>query len=131
MSGSSPLYAMAHNSVVAFSATARTSTPTSVVVPNQGNFNACLIFVSTTAVTASPSVVFNFDVYNDKGNTYVEVLDGAAVATVSEAVYALGAKDESSDLRSTIPPTKKIRIRPVHGNADSITYQVSVFWYRA
>lgn len=129
--GDGPSYSMAPNSVVAYTAISRTADPTAVVLYNQGNFNACLIFVSATAASLTPSIVFNFDIYNDKGNTYVEVLDSAAVTGISENIYALGVKDESVDLRTTYPPTKRIRIRPVHGDTDPITYQVSVYWFRA
>jgi hypothetical protein len=123
---------MAHHTVSAFSSAARTATPTAVTVSNPGSFNACLIMVSVTDSAATPSVVFNFDVWNDKPSTgtYVEVLDSAAVTAASENIYMLGSPAEVTDLATVFPPTKKIRIRPVHADSDSITYSVSVHWFR-
>lgn len=111
---------------------ARTATPTSVTVANSGSFNCCQILVSCTAATASPSVVFNFDVKNQKTGTYVEVLDGAAVTGISENIYQIGGVgSESTDLFTSFHPGAAIRVRPVHANTDSITYSVSVQWLRA
>jgi hypothetical protein len=132
MSGYGPHYSLGPMTVLPFASMARTATPTAVTVSNPGNFNACLIFVSVTADPANASVVFNFDTWNGKPSTgtFVEVLDSAAVTGVSENVYYLGAPAEVTDLATVFPPTKKIRIRPVHADADSMTYSVSVYWFR-
>jgi hypothetical protein len=130
MSGYGPNYSQGEYDVEAFSSAARTATPTAKEIPNTGNFNACLIFVSCTVDPAAASTVWNFDIYNRKANTWVEVLDSAAVASVSENVYMLGAAAEVTDIATVIPPSSKIRIRPVHADADSITYSASVRWLR-
>jgi hypothetical protein len=132
MSGYGPHYSRGPVTVLPFASVARIATPTAVVLSNPGNFNACLILVSVTADPAAASVVFNFDIWNDKpgAGTYVEVLDSAAVTSVSENVYYLGAPAEVTDLATVFPPTKKIRIRPVHADTDSMTYSVSVHWFR-
>ena len=49
---------------------------------NRGNFPVAQIFVSATAASATPSVVFNFDVENPVTGTYGEVLDSAAVTGI-------------------------------------------------
>jgi hypothetical protein len=130
MSGYGPNYSQAPYTREVYASVARTATPTAVEVVNDGQFNACYIFVSVTAAAATPSVVFNFEIYNRKGDSYVEVLDSAAVTGISENVYFLGAGAEVADLATVFVPSDKIRISPVHADADSITYSVAVRWLR-
>lgn len=117
--------------ITAFESEARTADPTAVVIENRGNFPVAQIFVSATAATSTPSVVFNIDVQNPVTGTYVEVLDSAAVTGISENVYQIGGTgSESSDLFTGVHPGRALRIRPVHADSDSITYSVVVSFLR-
>lgn len=120
---------MPPHEITAFASAARTATPTAVAVANTYNHPRCLIFVDVTADPAAASVVFNFDVEcQNATNDWYEVLDSAAVTATGQTVYALGVGAEVTDLATVYPPGRRIRIRPVHADADSITYSVHVLW---
>jgi hypothetical protein len=115
--------------VVSYESTSRTATPTAVTHVNSGNFNAVQIFVSCTVDGAAASIVFNFDTWNSKTNTWVEVLESAAVADVGETVYQIGGVGAAvTNVATVVHPGRKIRIRPVHADADAITYSVTTSW---
>jgi hypothetical protein len=123
------MYDLAPYQVLSYPLLARIATPTAVEHVNKGNFNAVQIFVSVTADPASASVVFNFDTWNSKTNTWVEVLESAAVNGVSENVYQIGGVGAAvTNIATVVHPGRKIRIRPVHADTDSFTYSVTTSW---
>lgn len=115
-----------------FPTLSRIATPTAVVADNAGDYNACQIFVSVTVDGAAASVVFNFDTYNRRSGTWVEILESAAVADVVEKVYQIGGVGTAvANVSTALHPGSRIRIRPVHADTDAITYQVTLAWLNA
>jgi hypothetical protein len=112
-----------------FASINRIATPTSVALVNFGGYNACQIFVSLTVDAGTDSVIFNFDTYNPATETWVELLDSAAVNSVSENIYQIGGVGaDVADLATVFHPGRRIRIRPVHTGTDGLTYQVTLSW---
>lgn len=110
-----------------YASAARTASPTDVVIENMYNHPRALIFIDCTAISSSPSVVFNILTEGDPDN-YYELIDSAAVTGTGDTVMALGVGAEVSDLATVYPPGRRLKIDPVHGNSDSITYEVNVLF---
>ncbi len=113
---------------VAFKSEARTATPAvySQADGNQGR-NGGHFILTVTAIGAAPSVVFNFEALDDiSGLWYPLLISAAVVATTAvPTVFRIfpGVTPVANlAVSDFLPPTW--RIRPVHGNADSITYSV-------
>jgi hypothetical protein len=118
--------------IEAFPAINRIASPTATTHVNYGGYNACQIFVSLTVDVGTDSVVFNFDTWNPATDTWVELLDSAAVSGVSENIYQIGGVGaDVADLATVFHPGRKIRIRPVHTGTDGLTYQVTLSWLNA
>lgn len=114
--------------VVAYASAARTADPADKDIANTYNHPRALIFIDCTASSATPSVVFNILVECQGANDYFEVIDSAAVTGAGNTVMMLGAGAEVTDLATVFPPGRRIRIDPVHADADSITYSVHVLF---
>lgn len=114
---------------VAFASAARTATPTSVVVPIQPDATAIELVITCSAVTDTPSVVFNID-FPDGGGDWVSVLASAAVTAAGTSRMRIGlsvASTANVSIPAALPSA--VRVRPVHADADSITYSVA-YWQR-
>lgn len=108
-----------------YASEARTATPTPVSVKSTAQ--AVEIVVDVTAITSTPSVVFNVERQDRASGKWVLLLASAALAAVATtrlrisphlaAAANLVAQDHASGL---------LRVRPVHGNANSITYTVGM-----
>jgi hypothetical protein len=104
---------------------ARTTTNNS---PNFSTLGArgVIIYINATAIAATPSVVFTIQGYDAVSNTYYDILASAAVTSVSAVRLQVSpdlvaaANTKANDLLPDV-----IRVRAVHGDADSITYSVS------
>lgn len=115
-------------SVTVFESAARTDSPIATTDAGFGvpkGANALVVYISVTAVTATPSVVFNIEGYDKASGTWYTILASAAVATVTTSrlrVVPGGAVAANVSADDILPET--IRIRPVHADTDSITYSV-------
>lgn len=115
--------------VEVYASAARTATPTEVEVANTYNHPRALVFVDVTADPAAASVVFNIDTEcHGATNNWFEIFDSAAVTATGQYVYAIGAGGETADLQTSYPVGRRLRFRPVHADADSMTYSVHVLF---
>lgn len=118
------------NSFSVYASAARTTSPDTQELTLPQGATQLILTVDVTAVTATPSVVFNIEgVDNESGNTWL-LLASAAIATTNAAtaVRTLSVGTglaESANVSTAKPLPRKIRIGPVHGDADSITYSVA------
>jgi hypothetical protein len=108
-----------------YASLARTATPTEVEV-TEPSFDGARITIDVTAITSTPSVTFNFEAFDPVSSKWVLLLASAAIATVSTVVLeiARGAPETANVSTNKVLP-RRWRCRPVHGNANSITYTVS------
>ena len=116
---------MAYQAGNFFDSAARTATPTASVVQLHPDVSNIEIAIAVTAITSTPSVTFNVEAQDGLGAWYV-LLASAAIATVSNTTLRLGPDTAvtANVAAQTVLP-EMIRVRPVHGNANSITYSVS------
>ena len=110
---------------IPFASAARTATST--VDVNVENAHGLVLVIDVTADPALASVVFNIDGLDDAtGNTWT-LLDSAAIAATGTTILRISPHLTASANtigKDIIPPL--IRINPVHADADSITYSVTV-----
>ncbi|MAG24804.1 hypothetical protein CMI47_04420 [Candidatus Pacearchaeota archaeon] len=115
--------------VTAYASTARTATPSDVEVPQKSGDSGrgIIVTIDVTAITASPSVVFNIRGKDALSESTYLILASAAVTGTGTTVLMIGENmiDEANlSANALIPNT--IVVDPVHGDSDSITYTVSV-----
>jgi hypothetical protein len=107
---------------------ARTATPTaySQADGNQGRLGGHFV-LNVTAIGAAPSVVFNIEGFDEASGLWYPLLISAAVVatTAVPTVFRLypGVTPAANLSVSDFLPSTW-RIRPVHGNSDSITYSL-------
>lgn len=105
---------------------ARTATPTAVVVDDGNRMRAGGHFIiDVTAIGAAPSVVFNIEAFDPASGKWYPLLASAAITAVGTTVlriYPGVAAAANLAVSDALPQTW--RMRPVHGNGDSITYSV-------
>lgn len=108
-----------------YASAARTASPTAEIIAT-GDAPAVYFIVEVTAVTATPSVVFNFELHDPETDTDVTLLASAAVTGVSSNIYKISpALTASANLIAQEHVPQFVKVRPVHADADSITYQVT------
>ena len=106
-----------------FASAARTATPTPAVMTVDGE--SLEVVIDVTAIAATPSVVFNIERRDDASGKWILLLASAALAAVATTRLrvtphlAAVANQIATDIGGGV-----IRVRPVHGDADSITYTV-------
>jgi hypothetical protein len=107
-----------------YDSAARTATPTPAEIALMPQvFNAELI-ISVTAKGAAPSVVFNLEELDAIGAWQI-VLSSAAVTVVGVSFLRFGSDIASvANVAANGVLPERLRLRPVHGNSDSITYSV-------
>ncbi len=109
-----------------FPSVARTATPAAVefddgTAPRNGGY----ILINVSAIGAAPSVVFNIEGLAPVAGFWYPILTSVAITATGATLLRIfpgatpGANTAVSDW---LPP--RWRVRPVHGNADSITYSV-------
>ena len=120
----------ANRVIEAYASAARTASPADFEVTRKsgdvGYFGA-IITIDITAIAATPSVVFNIEGVDDlSGQTYT-ILSSAALTSVSTVVLQFGeGVTANANLAAEHFVPRRWRINPVHADADSITYSVSV-----
>jgi len=107
---------------VIYESAARTATPTAVTITS-GSIGG-LFIINVSAITATPSVVFNIDgVIN--GVEYT-IIDSAAITSTGTTVIRVhpSLTAASNTIAKDILP-QAIKVTPVHDDADSITYSMT------
>ena len=114
---------------VLFPLLARTASPTpSEFGPPQKSVGV-MVRLDTTAQGAAPSVVFNIEGYDPAADEWFLLLASAAVtATGTSIVLRVDPRiTAGANLVAQSGLVARMRVTPVHGNGDSLTYSVTVF----
>lgn len=118
-----------NSSLVALESAARTATPSVATYRNPG-FKGVHVIVDVTALSATPSVVVKVEGQDPATEEFYEILSGTAITDVTGTgtyvfkVYPGIEPSPGAAASDGIP--KFWRVRPVHADADSITYSVGV-----
>lgn len=113
-------------SQTAYSSIARTATPTAVSYSSEGR-RGMHVIIDVTAVTATPSVVATIDSYDSASDKWYNLLTSAAfTATGTRVLRVYPGATVAANLSTNDIVPGTFRIVMTHGNADSITYSVSV-----
>jgi hypothetical protein len=111
---------------------ARTANPTPGVVNQDAGVGkapvhtGAHIIINCTAIVTAPSVVFNVEGYDPASDTWYLILASAAIVAAGQTILKIfpGATAAANvAANDNLPMTW--RVRPAHGNANSITYSVS------
>ncbi len=105
---------------------ARTATVASATQDNHG-WSGVAIFIETTAIAATPSVVPTIEMLDPESGEWFPVASFAAITAVSSKLLMLqpGGVDTLTETDVEIQGlglSGKWRLRMIHGDADSITY---------
>lgn len=112
--------------VTVFASAARTATAASDTFANQHGHRGVEIVIDATAITSSPSVVFTIQGYSPLGNDFYTILASAAVVSAATTVLRVypGLTIAANLVANDVLPALW-RVNAVHGNADSITFNVN------
>ncbi len=115
---------------VPFASAARTATPTRVDLDTDGAAGV-IIYLDCTADPSTASVTFHIDGFDSLANEIYTLLDSAAIVGVGFTVLEIwpGATIAANTGANKWLPDR-IAISPIHVDAESITYSVSVAWLR-
>ena len=111
--------------VTLFASAARTATPTPATFTAEAE--SVEVIVDITAVTATPAVTFHVERQDPASGKWITLLSSAALAVVATTRLRVSphmaavANSVANDLAGGT-----MRVRPVHGDADSATYTVGV-----
>lgn len=111
---------------LAYASAARTATPASYTF-STGRAKEARIVIDVTAITSTPSVVFTVDMVDSLSGKFPNIITSAALVATGTVVLtiALGAT-VAANVAVSAGLSEVMRITPTHGNANSITYSVSV-----
>lgn len=114
------------NNFEVLASAARTTTPDTqqFELPKGVKYGHFVLDVS--AVTATPSLTFKVEGVDLVSGAVYEILEGAAVSTVSTNVYKVGPSltaAANSVANDILPPV--VRFTVTHGDADSATYSLA------
>lgn len=111
-----------------FPSAARTATPTAVEYNDYTHArDGVHLIINVTAIGAAPSVVFNIEAYAPAANVWYPLLISSAVVATTAVPLRLTvhpAITSAANVSAADFLPSQWRVRPVHGNADSITYSV-------
>jgi len=111
---------------VIFPSAARTATPTPVVV-NTNRVKGVQVVIDVTAIAATPSVVFTLEVVDSLSGKFVPILTSAAIVGTGTTILTIGPGVTAvANVSSGQVIPENLRVNAVHGDADSITYSVSM-----
>lgn len=110
----------------AYASAARTASPADAVFVNYG-YLGVMIVIDVTAVTATPSVVFNIEgVDSLSGKVWTLLASAAITGTGTTVLEVHPGITASTNVRAKGAVPRNWQINPVHADADSITYSVAV-----
>jgi hypothetical protein len=111
---------------VIYASAARTASTTPIVVDTR-YYSGLIAYVDVTAIAATPSVVLNIDGYDALADEAYTLLDSAAIVAVSFNVYNIWAGAAvTANVSANRRLPDKARLEVIHGDADSITYAVTI-----
>jgi hypothetical protein len=112
--------------ITAFASVARTTSP-SVVDVDMGRAHGMVVVIDVTVALVTPSVVFNVDGFDPLSQKTWTLLDSAAITGTGTTILkvAPGLTASANAVATDMIPAI-VRIAPVHADADSITYTVTV-----
>ncbi len=117
---------MATRQEIIFTSTARTATPTAVVV-DAHRFEGLLVVIDVTAVSVTPDVVFGLYYTDDLSSKELTLIESVSIATVQTVVLEVGpGLTSAANLVANKFLPSELIFRAVHGDADSITYTVAI-----
>lgn len=109
-----------------FESIARTVTPApSIVTLEQGVFNAEIV-IAVTAATSTPSTVFTVEAQDGAGAWYPLLVSAAIVGVGTTRLLIGSGIVAAANVAAQVVLPEYIRVSPVHGNANSQTYTVSI-----
>lgn len=114
-----------NRTLTVFGSAARTVTPASVDLPNEG-YRGLHLVIDATAFAATPSVVFTIvgkDPVSGKTWTILASVAITGTGTTILKVYPGLAASANAAANDVLPPTWQVTA--VHADADSITYSVT------
>jgi hypothetical protein len=119
----------------AYNSAARTASPTAEVLSAPAGARGVRLYVDTSAVTDTPSLVVNIERWdNGRNRAVLPVLLAATAITAANAANTPAILTVHPDATAAAGATaadhigEHIRIRPVHADADSITYSIAYDW---
>lgn len=108
----------------AFASAARTATPTAATFTIYNGAYLSVV-IDVTAIAATPSVVFNIEAQDAVSGQWITLLASAAIVATGTTTLRIGPSlTAAANLVANDFVRRNMRIRPVHANADSITYSV-------
>lgn len=115
---------LTNEELVVFPTVARIATPTPVENQNY-NGRGAIIIVDVASITDTPSVVFNVEGKDPAGGDWYLIVASAAIVAAGVTVLRIypGLTPIANLTVSDLLP-QTWRVRPVHADADSITYTV-------
>lgn len=110
---------------IIYPSAAYAATPAAVIF-NTRDAAAVYFVVEVTDSADTPSVVFNFELWDATSATAVLLLASAAVTGASSNIYKVSpALTAAANLIAVEHVPLHVRVRPVHADTDSITYSIS------
>ena len=111
---------------IALESAARIATNNSDDLTNSQH-RGCHVIIDVTDITATPSVVPTIQGKDSLSGKYYTLLVGAAITATGTTILKVypGLTADANLVTNDIVPSK-FRILMTHGDADSITYSVSV-----
>jgi len=116
---------MSKNTSVVYASAARTATPTAVT-KRVDRWRGCVLLISVTAVTATPSVVPKIEGVLSDGTVYALVTGAAITATGQTAIKVYPGITAAANVAVSDVLPQTIKITFTHGDADSITYSADL-----
>lgn len=108
-----------------YASAARTASPDTIEMELPKGSQYATVVIDCTAVTATPSVVFTVAGVDRVSGKVFTLLASAAITATGTTVLRIGpglTAAANTVANEPLPPV--IRVTPVHGDADSITYSV-------
>lgn len=112
-------------SSVIYASAARTATP-AAVTKRVDRYKGCVVLISTTAVTSTPSTTPKIEGVLSDGTVY-PLLTGAAITGTGQVALKVfpGITAATNVAASDVLP-QTIKVTLTHGNANSHTYSVDL-----
>jgi hypothetical protein len=114
---------------VLFPSAARTATPTVPTEFGPTHMSVGItVRIDATAVAATPSVEFSIQGWDEAGQDWFEILRSVAVTAVGVTTMKVDPRIAAgANVAAQHGLVPRMRVAPIHGDADSITYSVTVF----
>ena len=108
-----------------FASEARTATPNPAMFSLASR--AVEVVVDITAIVATPLITVNIERQDPASGKWVLLLASAALAAVATTRLRVSPHlTAAANLVAQDHPSGNLRVRPVHGDADSATYSIGV-----